>query len=237
MMHPPRLIPALALAAATAVVMTGCDTAADRPAEMDTDTMAQQPGVTGMPAEQEMYEARIEALQGSGVTGTATFTRENGELQVTVAATGLPPNTRVPQHVHKNASCDNAGGIALNLDDALSAPSQGEPRGDAYPESNDRGEIRYQASRSLNELQRAMGGSGQADTAGANTADTTGRGATRADTGRRGTAGGVAGQAAMDTLNLGNRVVKLHNAQMQAIACGTLERMEHGQQGGTRQPQ
>lgn len=196
----PRISSGLAVAAATAIVLTGCDTGTERAAELDTDTLADQPAMDTM-ADQEMYEARLAAVGGSGVSGTATVTLEGDEVQVTVAATGVEPGTRVPMHIHMNATCEDAGGIFLNLDDGLSAAGEGEARGDAYPQASDEGQLRLEASRSLSELRTAMG------------------------------------QGAGDMLDLGNRVINLHGADMQAIACGALERMDHGQQGATQRPQ
>lgn len=220
-----RFLPGLALAAATAVVLTGCEAETEPAAELETDTLTDQRAVDAT-MDQEIYEARLEALDGSGVTGAATFTWQDDELQVTVAATGLDPETRVPQHVHMNATCEDAGGILLNLDNELSAPNDGEPRGDAYPESSAQGDLRFEANRSMDELRTALQENAEADTA----AD-----ATQADTGQAGTTGtatgrSAAGQAVMDTLNLGERVVNLHGEDMQPIACGPLERMEPGQQ-------
>lgn len=211
-----RFIPGLVVGAATAIALVGCevetDTAED--ATIDTtwqDTLSQDQ----MGADQEMYEARLEAVDGSGVTGTATLTIEDEELTVTVAATGFDPNVRVPQHIHMNSSCDDAGGILLNFDDDLSAPNDGEPRGDAYPETNDEGSLRFEATRSISDLSSALGDEG----AGADNADTT-------DTASADTLG-----AAGDTqrFDFGNRVVNLHGADMQPIACGALDAMDHGQ--------
>lgn len=153
-----RFIPALALAGATAVVLAGCDVEPDNADEMQMDTVAQEESAFG-PADQqvgEIYEARLEAVDGSGVSGVATVTVHEDELQVTVAATGLDPETRYPMHIHANASCDNAGGILLNLDDGLTAAGEGEPRGDSYADTDDQGRLEYAASRSMEDLRAAM---------------------------------------------------------------------------------
>lgn len=211
-----RLIPGLVLGAATAIALVGCEaeTDFDEDAAIDTtwqDTLNQDQ----MGADQEMYEARLEAVDGSGVTGTATLTIEDEELTVTVAATGFDPDVRVPQHIHMNSSCDDAGGILLNLDDDLSAPNDGEPRGDAYPETDDQGSLRFEATRSIGELRTALGD------ADAEEADTAGTDAAGTDTlGRDGDA---------ERFDLGNRVVNLHGEDMQPIACGQLDAMDHGQ--------
>lgn len=159
MMRRTRSLPGLIVAAVAGAALVGCDVEPepaddldlDRPVPTDTvdEQMGQQP--------QETYEARLEERNGSGVTGTATFTIEGDELQVTVAATGLDPETRVPQHIHTNGSCDDAGGILLNLDSDLSAAGEAEPRGDAYPQADDEGRIQWEATRSIEDIRPAMG--------------------------------------------------------------------------------
>lgn len=202
-----RVLPRLVMACAAAVALAGCDVESEPADDLQTDTLTQDT-LTGSQMDQEMYEARIEGVEGSDATGTATLTVENDELQITVAMTGLDPNTRVPQHIHVNSSCDNAGGIYLNLDDELSTPEDGVAAGDAYPETDDEGALRYEASRSLDDLRTALS---EADTAQSDTArvNTRGQGAAEFD--------------------LGNRVVNLHGPDMQPIACGELGEMDHGQ--------
>lgn len=193
-----RILPGLALAAATALTLAACEMEGEPDDDATLDRQIEQPDAGVQP--EAIYEARLEALGGSDASGTATFTHQNDQIQVTVAATGLEPNTRVPQHIHMNASCDDAGGIVLNLDEDLSAPNEGEPRGDAYPESDDEGRLQFEASRSMEELRTAL------QTAGGEDAD---------------------------GLDLGNRVVNLHAPDMQAIACGPLERTGQAGQTGT----
>lgn len=209
-----RLIPGLVVGAATAIALVGCEVETDSAEDATVDTTWQDTlSQDQMGADQEMYEARLEAVDGSGVSGTATVTIENEELTVTVAATGFDPNVPVPQHIHMNSSCDDAGGILLNLDDGLSAPNDGEPRGDAYPETNDQGSLRYEASRSIGDLSSALGDvdAEDADTAATANADT------------------LAGDVDAERFDFGNRVVNLHGADMQPIACGALDAMDHGQ--------
>lgn len=218
-----RFIPGLVVGTATAIALVGCEVETDAAEEATVDTTFQDTlSQDQMGADQEMYEARLEAVDGSGVTGTATVTVENEELTVTVAATGFDPNVRVPQHIHINSSCDNAGGILLNLDDALSAPNDGEPRGDAYPETDDQGNLQFEATRSIGELRTAMVGEG----AGASRTDTAGADTAGADTAGTDTPGGADDAARFD---FGNRVVNLHGPDMQPIACGPLDAMDHGQ--------
>ena len=207
---------------ATAVAVAGCEVESDTAGEAAVDTAWQDTVSQVQEMSGEMYEARLEPRAGSGVEGTATFTLENGELMVTIAATGLEPSTRVPQHIHMNATCDDAGGIALNLDDQLSLPNDGEPRGDAYPQSDDGGTLRYEARRSVDELRMALGASGAGDAAwdsAAGSGDTLGTDSAALGSPRgAGTAG----------LALTGHVVNLHAPDMSAIACGPIEAMDHG---------
>jgi hypothetical protein len=102
-----------------------------------------------------VYEAQLEQVGGSGVTGTATIAVGDGLVQVRVMVQGLRPEQRVPQHVHMNATCDLAGGILLNLDSDLSYPNEAAPRGDHYPAADGDGVLDLSASRSFEDLRHA----------------------------------------------------------------------------------
>ncbi len=160
-----RLFPGLALVAA-AVALAGCDIETEGADELEPDTLAQEPpgraGDTANSQIRELYEARLSAVGESNVTGTATVTIGADEVLVTLVATGLDPETRYPAHIHMNASCDDAGGILLNLDDALNTPTEGEVQGNAYPETDDQGRPAYETRRSLEDLRSALRGAGSA---------------------------------------------------------------------------
>jgi len=186
MVRSPRWLPLTALIGA-ALILTACPAPAPEDGPPATDPVVEDPAA---PQERRLYEARLEAVGGSGVTGTATLTIDGDRLQVTVVAGGFDPDARVPQHVHMNATCDQPGGILLNLDDQLSAANESEARGDHYPQADENGELEYEVSRSLDNLESAL----------------------------------LAQQGpGLEDLDLGNRVVNLHGANMQAIACGPLE--------------
>lgn len=175
-------VPGLGLTAAMAVLLTACPEPAPEP----------EPPVEEPPVEEpveEAYEAQLQEIDASGVTGTATLVMENGELHVSLSATGLEPDAQVPQHIHLNATCDPAGGILLNLDNTLTVANEADPRGDHYPTADGDGTLDYEVSRSLDDLRSAVeeyGGPG------------------------------------VDELDLGNRVVNLHAADMRPVACGEL---------------
>lgn len=187
MWNAPRWLPATALVGATALTLAACPSPAPEAEPPAADPVLEEPGE---PPERQFYEARLEEVDGSGVSGTATVTVNGERIQVTVVASGLDAAARVAQHIHANASCDPAGGILLNLDDALSVANEAAPRGDHYPQANAEGELEYEVSRSLDELDGAL-----ADHEG----------------------------PALAELDLGNRVVNLHGADMQPIACGPLD--------------
>lgn len=205
-----RFIPGLLAAAVAVFGLAACETEPESDGlefDQPADTAGALDQQTGQMPE-EIYEATIEGVNGQDITGRATVTVRDDELQVVVAATGLEPDTRVPQHIHVNATCDDAGGILLNLDDGLTGPNEGEPRGDAYPETDSDGRLEYEASRSLEDLRTAV----QQDAQQA-TADT-------AQAGQQ--PEGTTSRAAQ--MDLGNRVVNIHGPDMQPIACGALER-------------
>lgn len=212
-----RILPGLLMACAAVVPLAGCDMEEEPEDDLQTDTLMQDTMATDMDMDQEMYEARIEGVEGSDVTGTVTLAVEDDDLQVTVALTGLDPDTRVPMHIHTGSSCDNAGGIYMNLDNDLSAPGDGDAAGDAYAETDDQGALRFEATRSLADLRTALR---DADTADADTAADT------ADTDTMRTT--TPGQGAAE-FDLANRVVNVHGPDMQPLACGEIDEMDHSQ--------
>jgi Cu/Zn superoxide dismutase len=148
-----RTLPALGLVAAAAFLALACDVETEGGDELGGDTLAEgsMPDSSADSQLREVYEASLAGVGESGATGTATLT-VGEELLVTVEATGLEPETRYPMHVHMNAACDDAGGILLNLDDGLTAPDEGEARGDAYAETDEDGRLQYEVSRALDEI-------------------------------------------------------------------------------------
>lgn len=76
--------------------------------------------------EEEVFAAELTALNGSGVTGTATFVAdEDGAFTARVQAIGLAPGEVHPQHVHAGASCPT---LALDDDgDGLIGVAEGGP--------------------------------------------------------------------------------------------------------------
>lgn len=150
-----RGIANLATVTSLALVVAACPPQ-DQP-EPQQEPMMQDPAPAAQEdgARERVYEATLQEINGSGVTGTATIALGDDRIQVRVMAQGLQPDQRVPQHIHTTQSCDPAGGILLNLDDDLSHPNEAEPRGDHYPTADSDGVLDYEASRSLDDLRDA----------------------------------------------------------------------------------
>jgi Cu/Zn superoxide dismutase len=141
---------ALPAAVAVTLVLAAC------PAPEEADRV---PGMDDpAPAAEErgrVFQAQLQAVEGSGVTGTATVALDDDRIEVRIQARGFQPGQRVPQHVHMNSSCDQPGGILLNLDNDLSHPNEAPPRGDHYPTADGDGTLDYVVSRSLDDLREA----------------------------------------------------------------------------------
>lgn len=85
-----------------------------------------------------------------------------GYLTVTVHAAGHTPEAAIPQHIHVNPTCNNGGGVLINLDADLTV---GAPQGmtperlptqGPFPMANAGGVVKYYASRPLSELLQAV---------------------------------------------------------------------------------
>lgn len=93
----------------------------------------------------EVYTVALTPLNGSGVTGTATFTVTDDQFAASVEAAGLAPGMVHPQHIHAGSACPTAsadanadgfvdvtegtpayGGILVPLDSDLSAQMTGD---------------------------------------------------------------------------------------------------------------
>jgi Cu/Zn superoxide dismutase len=179
-------LPATGLVAALALLLAACPEPAP---DTDTPFFQEDPAPEAPAAAGEAYEAQLQEVDGSGVTGTATVVIDGDDIRVTVRVTGLNPNTEVPLHIHTNASCDPAGGILLNLDRTLTTASEAAPRGEHYASTDGDGVLEYEVNRSLNDLRSAAEGHGD---------------------------------PGIDQLDLGNRVVNVHAADMRPVACGPL---------------
>lgn len=59
--------------------------------------------------------ASFQALQDSGVTGEATLTPRDQQVEVMVRLTGAPGAGEHPGHIH-SGTCDNIGGVVQPLD-------------------------------------------------------------------------------------------------------------------------
>lgn len=87
------------------------------------------PAAIGEPKAKE-YRADLQALNGSGVTGTATLELDGDELTVSIDATGLEAGKLHPQHVHgfdrpRNSTCPTAS--ADDNGDGVVSVGEGAP--------------------------------------------------------------------------------------------------------------
>jgi hypothetical protein len=148
MRRPMRYLPSLIVVSAVALILAGCPAP-----EPEPDPVVDEPPV----AENDVrvFEAELEEMEGSGVTGTATIIVYGGRIEARVMAHGLDPDQRVPQHVHMSATCAEPGGILLNLDADLTHANEAAPRGDHYPTADGDGMLDYHASRSLEDMRDA----------------------------------------------------------------------------------
>jgi hypothetical protein len=108
------------------------------------------------PPPEVTWEAQLQEIEGSGVTGIARLVRNAEQFRVIISATGLDPGASVPQHVHIEPTCEPAGGILINLDETLTVGGEGPPSEAAYPQADGLGDLEYEASRSLQELESAL---------------------------------------------------------------------------------
>jgi len=148
MRRPRPFVSSLAMLTAVILILTGCPAP-----EPEPDPAVDEPPVAENDA--QVFEAELDEIEGSGVTGTATIIVAGERIEARVMAHGLNPDQRVPQHVHMNATCAEPGGIVLNLDTNLTHATEAAPRGDHYPRAGDDGMLDYQASRSLEDLREA----------------------------------------------------------------------------------
>lgn len=130
----------------------------------------------------EQYIAELMPLNAATldrtVSGTATFTLDNGELTIAVAADGLAPSIMHMQHYHGFPGGDDAtcpmpqadangdGFIDLIETEPMAGttmvplhddPASLEIARDTYPVADGDGAIRYQQTVSLDKLRQALG--------------------------------------------------------------------------------
>lgn len=110
----------------------------------------------GEPTGQQSFDARLEPLNDSGVTGRVILSRLGSTLRVQATISGLEPSEEHVQHVHRLRSGDAArcpgdeadedGDGMVDLHEAL--PTYG-PVGlklEPYPRASRRGEVSYQGT-------------------------------------------------------------------------------------------
>jgi hypothetical protein len=139
-------------------VIVGCTESATDPVAPTEQALAftAKPGDPGSASDRTLYQVRLGALGVTRSHGIVLIEVVGGHLAVSAQAAGLDPLQHIPQHIHLNPTCDNGGGILLNLDANLTAPNEGPGVGTAYPVANAGGVVNYYASRSLTDLLQAV---------------------------------------------------------------------------------
>ena len=139
-------LPALALAALAAIACGPDSPSPSSPSEGIT-TSHHGSGSDGL-----LFQARLAPVTGGPGQGVLLLEVADGQLTAKVRATGLEPLAVIPQHIHRNPTCNPGGLILLNLDAGLTVAGEGPGVGPAYPRANDGGVVSYDASRSLADL-------------------------------------------------------------------------------------
>ncbi|QYA25632.1 CHRD domain-containing protein [Gramella sp. MT6] len=107
------------------------------------------------------YTAQLGGLNDSGVSGTATVTKNGNQLTVTVLAQGLEPNQAHPQHIHglsngEEATCPPASADA-DEDGIITIPEGAPFYGEVllplegFPMADENGNISYEETFTLGE--------------------------------------------------------------------------------------
>ena len=136
----------------------GCEDGATSPRTPDAGT-DQLPAFEAGPAaaaDRMLFQVRLGPLGGTTSHGIVHLEIAGGYLTVSTLGEGLEPLQHIPQHIHKNPTCDPGGDILINLDESLTVAGESAPVGAAFPVSNGGGVLNYHASRSLDDLLQAV---------------------------------------------------------------------------------
>jgi hypothetical protein len=104
----------------------------------------------------QLFQADLQPVGASGVSGTASLELWEQELRAAVSARGLEAGTSVPQHVLSSDDCNAFGRSVLNLDARITAPGEGDLWGETYPYASGDGSLDYEASRPIKALVSAL---------------------------------------------------------------------------------
>jgi hypothetical protein len=77
----------------------------------------------GPAAAQDTVDVDLDEVDGSGVTGTATLSADNGQTTVSIEIEGGPEGGVHPVHIH-DGTCEDLGGVAYPLDDIEDSMSE-----------------------------------------------------------------------------------------------------------------
>jgi hypothetical protein len=65
----------------------------------------------------------LDEVEGSGVSGTATLTEEDGQTSVSIELEGTPEDGVHPAHIH-SGTCDDLGDVVFPLEDVVEGSSE-----------------------------------------------------------------------------------------------------------------
>lgn len=94
----------LPLLTVSLVLIVGCQ-AQEEAQPIDTEAMAEE-------MSPQVATANLQSLSDSGVSGTVSFTTQDGGILVEATVEGFEPNSRHGFHIHENGDCGDAGQAA-----------------------------------------------------------------------------------------------------------------------------
>jgi hypothetical protein len=74
-------------------------------------------------AQEESLTIDLDEVNGSGVSGTATLTEEDGQTNVAIELEGTPEDGVHPVHIH-SGTCDDLGDVVFPLEDVVDGMSE-----------------------------------------------------------------------------------------------------------------
>jgi hypothetical protein len=105
-----RKLMALTAVAALAACATSSATPNETPATPSAGTTTGAAGGAPATVSTATWTATINAMGGSGITGSAMVRPSGSTEAATVSITGAPPNSTLPWHVH-SGTCATGGGV------------------------------------------------------------------------------------------------------------------------------
>jgi hypothetical protein len=151
-----RFLMLTASLAAIPAALAGCAQDAPTPTETTAQLSKGKPGEPGSASERMFFMVKLEPEGDSKARGMLHLEIVGGYLTARLHATGVAPLQRIPQHIHRNPTCNPGGLILINLDQNLTVAGEGPGVGASYPLASHAGVVNYEASRPLTEILAAV---------------------------------------------------------------------------------